>query len=138
MVFGHRTHSNPVSGRRRSAVLDSEERFWKSIFSQNDKREVLSVITRRLLCGSREWINFLLMTIDPLVEAVEARIAHLGWKKNYFCEQLAISTQTYNNWRTRGIPQGRRYEVAKLLGCRLPDRDGPAPRPGLLVTPGLR
>lgn len=56
------------------------------------------------------------MDIDPLVKAVEDRLAELGWRKNYFCNQLEISTQAYNNWRKRGIPEAKRYQVAKLLG----------------------
>jgi len=54
--------------------------------------------------------------IHPEIKALEKAIAARDWQKKDFYELIGISSQTYNNWRSRGVPAKRRADVAKVMG----------------------
>lgn len=56
------------------------------------------------------------MKVDPLILKIEQALEHREWSKSDFCQRLEISTQTYNHWRSRGVPSRRLADVAALLG----------------------
>jgi len=56
------------------------------------------------------------MVADKLIAEIEKELTRRGWLKTDFCNHLNIGTQTYNNWRTRGVPARRVGDVADLFG----------------------
>lgn len=56
------------------------------------------------------------MTIHPTIQRLENILEAKGWSKYRFCNDYGISTQAYNNWRTRGIPHKHLKKVARFLG----------------------
>lgn len=50
------------------------------------------------------------------IERLEAVLKSKKWKKNRFQVEMGITSQTYNNWRVRGIPATRIRDAAGVLG----------------------
>lgn len=55
------------------------------------------------------------MSKDTIIDEIERELINRGWKKKQFCTAMSISTQQYNNWRTRGVPSRRLNEVADFF-----------------------
>ena len=53
--------------------------------------------------------------IDALIKTIEAELDRLGLNKREFCERIQTEPQTYNNWRTRGVPSNKRSAIAKAM-----------------------
>lgn len=62
------------------------------------------------------FMNETQINIDPVISALEDELKRLGKRKADLCSYLGISTQTYNNWRTRGLPSSRATDVANYFG----------------------
>lgn len=56
------------------------------------------------------------MFVHPTTKRLEARLDELGWRKNEFADRCGISTQQYNNWRTRGISVRLIRKAADIIG----------------------
>ncbi len=56
------------------------------------------------------------MTVHSQMKRLEATLKELGWSKSDFAERCGISTQLYNNWRTRGIAARSMKKAADTLG----------------------
>lgn len=54
--------------------------------------------------------------LHPTIQRLEALLSQMKWRKSQFCEEIEISSQLYNSWRTRGIPAARIKKIARHLG----------------------
>lgn len=53
---------------------------------------------------------------DATILDIEDELEQRHQKKSDLCRYLKISTQTYNNWRRRGVPANRASDVARFFG----------------------
>ncbi|MFC1749557.1 helix-turn-helix domain-containing protein [Pseudomonadota bacterium] len=61
------------------------------------------------------------MKLNPLISKIERELKQRYWTKTEFCERLGVSSQTYNNWRTRDVPNRRIADIAEIFDWDLSD-----------------
>lgn len=54
--------------------------------------------------------------LHPTIQRLEKVLDENGRKKSWFCTAMRITTQNYNNWRTRGIPPAKILNAANVIG----------------------
>jgi len=71
--------------------------------------------------------------MNDLIKAIETEFKRMGMTKRDFCDLIEEEPQTYNNWRTRGIPSNKRAKIARAMGWDFEalddDRIEPAKKP---------
>lgn len=65
---------------------------------------------------NNDCLNFLFMSGETPINRVEAKLKELRWSWAEFARRVGETSQTVNNWRKRGIPEGQYYPVAKAIG----------------------
>lgn len=55
------------------------------------------------------------MKTDQLITAIERHLVDIDRPKSWLCTKLNVSTQTFNNWRTRGIPTRHLEAIAEVF-----------------------
>jgi len=58
----------------------------------------------------------LMPEIDPLFALLEPLILRKYDRRKGFYDAIGVSSQAFNNWRTRGIPASKIVDVATALG----------------------
>lgn len=61
-------------------------------------------------------VNFLFMSKKAKVSVIELILSERGIRIPDFQRKLNIQSQHWNNWKNRGIPSGRLFEIAGALG----------------------